>query len=395
MTADATVSIDLTHERTVAMIRKTDKTLSGTTTKVLVAMSGGVDSSAVAAILNRDGFDVMGVTMRHFCFRKGEDPKGGKSCCSLESLEDARRVCEQLGIPHRTIDVERDFQSRVVDDFKGEYLRGRTPNPCIRCNEQIRFPMLLELSREEHAEKIATGHYARIAAPGDNSGVYRLKRGLDRAKDQSYFLWTLGQDALSKTLFPVGELSKAAVRQIAGRLGISVAQKPESQDVCFIPGGDYRDFLYRPGDSHPAFRPGPIVTADGDEVGRHEGVAFFTVGQRRGLGISAEVPLFVLRVDVDSKTVVVGKREELLCDEFEIEESSWVAGVCPAFPLHCDVQIRYGHTAAEAIVEEVDSGRLRVRFEKPQEAITPGQSAVFYDGDVVLGGGIIEGKNPS
>ncbi len=395
MHACAAVSIDLIHERTVDMIKRTDKTLSETTIRVLVAMSGGVDSSAVAAILNRDGFDVTGVTMRHFCFRKGGDPKGGKSCCSLESIEDARRVCEQLGIPHRTIDVERDFQSRVVDDFKEEYLRGRTPNPCIRCNEQIRFPGLLELSREEHAEKIATGHYARIAAPDDSSGVYRLKRGLDRAKDQSYFLWTLGQDVLSRTLFPVGELSKTAVRRIAGRLGLSVAQKAESQDVCFIPGGDYRDFLYRPGDSHPAFQPGPIVTADGDEVGRHEGVAFFTVGQRRGLGISAEVPLFVLRVDVDSKTVVVGKREELLCDEFEIEESSWVAGACPALPLHCDVQIRYGHTAAEAVVEEVSSGRLRVSFEKPQEAITPGQSAVFYDGDAVFGGGIIEGMNPS
>ncbi len=372
------------------MKRETKKTSSNKVEKVLLAMSGGVDSSVAAALLLREGHDVTGVTMRHFCFRKGESPEGEKNCCSLESLEDARKVCDHLGISHYTIDVEKEFRQYVVDDFAGEYLSGRTPNPCIRCNQHIRFPWMIKISDQLGTERIATGHYARVDNRRYEGEYLSLLRGCDREKDQSYFLWTLDQPILSRTIFPLGEKTKPEVRELARKFGIDVADKPDSQEICFIPEGDYREFLYHPGDSNPALQPGRIVTRDGNELGSHNGVAFYTIGQRRGLGISGRDPLYVINIHPESRTLVVGSKEELLSSNFEVESYNWIFGKPPDFPLRCEVKIRYRHIGCRATVLPEDSDVLRVRFENPQEAITPGQSAVFYTGEQVLGGGIIK-----
>ncbi len=352
-------------------------------------MSGGVDSSVAAAILRDDGNEVIGVTMRHFCFRKGESREALKSCCSIESLEDARKVCEQIDIPHIIIDVERDFRDHVVDDFTGEYLSGRTPNPCIRCNQHVRFPWLLKMSAQLGMDWIATGHYARIREPAEGTDYFTLHRGLDTDKDQSYFLWTLDQFTLSRTILPLSGVCKSEVRKRAGELGVAVADKPDSQEICFIPDGDYREFLYRPGDFSPALQPGPIVTTGGEKLGTHNGVALYTVGQRRGLGIARGEPLYVVEISPESKTIVVGRKEELLASEFSIESPHWISGRSPGFPFRCDVKIRYRHSGSRATIDPGEPDTLRVTFEKPQEAITPGQSAVFYDGEQVMGGGII------
>ncbi len=356
-------------------------------------MSGGVDSSVAAAILREEDYEVTGVTMRHFCFRKGESREALKSCCSLESLDDARKVCEQIGIPHVIIDVERDFLEHVVDDFTGEYLAGRTPNPCIRCNQHVRFPWLLRMSAQLGTDWIATGHYARVREPADGMDHFTLHRGVDTDKDQSYFLWSLDQPTLSRTIFPISGMRKSEVRKKADEFGIIVADKADSQEICFIPEGDYREFLYRPGDTSPALQPGPIVTTGGEELGRHDGVAFYTIGQRRGLGIGGGEPLYVIEISPDSRTIVVGRKEELLASEFVTESPCWISAESPEFPIRCDVKIRYRHTASRATIEPGEPGTLRITFEKAQEAITPGQSAVFYDGDQVLGGGIIRQVN--
>jgi tRNA-specific 2-thiouridylase len=372
------------------MKREIQKTLSKKKKRVLLAMSGGVDSSVAAALLVREGHDVTGITMRHFCFRKGENPEGEKNCCSLESLEDARKVCDQLGISHYTIDVESEFQRYVVDDFAGEYLRGRTPNPCIRCNQHIRFPWMIKMSDQLGTDRIATGHYARVDMLQYGNACFSLQRGFDKEKDQSYFLWTLDQPTLSRTIFPLGEKTKPGIRELARKFGIDVADKPDSQEICFIPEGDYREFLYRPGDSNPALQPGRIITRDGNELGSHNGVAFYTIGQRRGLGISGRDPLYVIEIYPESRTLVVGSREEIFSTDFEVEFYNWISGKPPDFPLHCEVKIRYRHIGCRATILPIDSGVLRITFEKPQDAITPGQSAVFYSGEQVLGGGIIK-----
>jgi len=357
--------------------------------KVLVAMSGGVDSSVAAALLLRDGYEVVGVTMRHFCFREGEASAGGQSCCSLESLNDARKVCEHLGISHFVIDAESDFRRFVIDDFTNNYLSGRTPNPCIRCNQYIRFPGLLNLGRSLGADRIATGHYARAGHDRGPDGPFMLLRGVDRDKDQSYFLWTMDQATLSRTIFPLGGLTKREVRSLAREFGIPVSEKPDSQEICFIPSGDYRDFLERRGGRTPALEPGPIVMTDGIELGRHDGVAFFTVGQRRGLGISGGRPFYVTEIRPETRSLIVGVKEELLSREFTVDNPRWISGSPPSFPFSCRVQIRHRHPGELASIEGDGSPSLRIAFEVPQEAIAPGQSAVFFDGDRVLGGGII------
>jgi tRNA-specific 2-thiouridylase len=358
--------------------------------RVLVAMSGGVDSSVAAALLAEAGHEVVGVTMKTFCY--SETPGHGKTCCGLDGITDARRVADALGIAHYVFDVEEDFTRDVIDDFVDEYARGRTPNPCVRCNSNTKFRDLLVRGRALGCDRIATGHYVRVAHAPEGS---TLMRGLDPSKDQSYFLWGLPADLLPRLLFPVGELTKAEVRTRARELALVTADKPESQEICFVPSGDYRDLLRRRLETvHPALEPGHLVLADGTVVGEHEGFAGFTVGQRKRIGGGFAEPMFVLEIRPDGREVVIGPREQLFRDRVVIEELNWL-GPAPGPGRKVRAQLRYRAPAAVGEVRLLASGRsdgpdrLEVVLDEPQAAITPGQSAVLFDGDVVLGGGRI------
>jgi tRNA-specific 2-thiouridylase len=349
---------------------------------VVVAMSGGVDSSAAAAILKREGFEVIGVTMRLWTEGNGDSPTPHRRCCSLEEVEDARRVCQVLGIPFYVLNFEAQFRTYVVDYFCREYLRGRTPNPCLACNKWIKFDFLLNRALTLGANYLATGHYARIEQRG---GSYVLLKGIDYAKDQSYVLYTLGQKELEHLLLPMGSYSKGEARRIAQESGLPVWDKAESQEICFITNGDYHDFL----SERSLTRPGDIVDADGRVLGRHSGIGFYTVGQRRGLGLVAHRPLYVLSIDPDSNRVVVGSNENLERREVIADEVSYISGEPPQAPINVTAKIRYKSPEAKAVL--YPQGRqARLVFEEPQRAITPGQAVVFYREDEVLGGGIIE-----
>lgn len=351
--------------------------------RVLVAMSGGVDSSLAAAILVEQGHDVVGVTMKTFCY--SDTPAHGKTCCGLDGIVDARRVADALGVPHYVFDVEEDFTRDVIDDFVAEYARGRTPNPCVRCNSNTKFRDLLDRGRALGCDHIATGHYVRICHDGAGS---HLLRGDDPNKDQSYFLWGLPREMLPKLLFPVGELTKSEVRERARALTLATADKPESQEICFVPTGDYRDLLVkRLGTVHPALEPGPLIRVDGTVVGEHSGFAGFTVGQRKGLGGGFPEPMFVLEIRADTKEVVIGSRDELFSDRVEIAELNWHT-TRPAAGARVSVQLRYRAPTVDATVAD-DAGDLVLDLDEGQPAVTPGQSAVVFDGDRVLGGGRI------
>ena len=351
--------------------------------RVLVAMSGGVDSSVAAAILVGEGHEVIGVTMKTFCYSEG--PEHGKTCCGLDGIMDARRVAAALDIPHYVFDVEEEFTRDVIDDFVSEYALGRTPNPCVRCNSNTKFRDLLTRGRTLGCDRIATGHYVRVEHAGTGS---RLLRGHDPNKDQSYFLWGLPEDTLPRLLFPVGELTKDEVRARARELDLATADKPESQEICFVPTGDYRDLLHeRLGSIHPALVAGPIVRSDGQLVGEHSGYAGFTVGQRKGLGGGFAEPVFVLEIRPDSGEVVVGGRDELFRDEVVASGLNWL-GTVPHPGTDVRVQLRYGASAVEATVESLGH-ELVLHLRDAQAAVTPGQSAVVFDGDCVLGGGRI------
>lgn len=351
--------------------------------RVLVAMSGGVDSSVAAALLVEAGHDVIGVTMKTFCY--SETPAHGKTCCGLDGITDARRVATALGVPHYVFDVEEDFTRDVIDDFVAEYARGRTPNPCVRCNSNTKFRDLLARGRALGCDRIATGHYVRAEHSAAGS---TLLRGLDPAKDQSYFLWGLPAGMLPQLLFPVGELTKDEVREQARALELVTADKPESQEICFVPTGDYRDLLNkRLGPIHPALEPGPLVRADGSIVGEHSGYAGFTVGQRKGLGGGFSEPMFVLAVEAETRAVVIGTHDELFSDSVCVAELNWL-GEAPAAGDAVRVQMRYRAPAVEAVVRSIGD-RLELALVEPQPAITPGQSAVVFDGARVLGGGRI------
>jgi tRNA-specific 2-thiouridylase len=364
--------------------------------RVLVAMSGGVDSSVAAALLVEAGHEVVGVTMKTFCY--SDTPAHGKTCCGLDGIVDARRVADALGIAHYVFDVEQDFTRDVIDDFVAEYARGRTPNPCVRCNSNTKFRDLLARGRALGCDRIATGHYVRVAhGPGRST----LLRGLDPSKDQSYFLWGLPADLLPRLLFPVGELTKSEVRARARDLALVTADKPESQEICFVPTGDYRDLLRRRLETvHPALEPGRLVLADGTVVGEHEGFAGFTVGQRKGLGGGFVEPMFVLEIRPDTREVVIGTRDELFRDHVVVGELNWL-GDPPSQGRKVRAQLRYRAPAAEGTVRvragEANGGgeRLELVLDEPQAAITPGQSAVLFDGDAVLGGGRIAGAGLS
>ena len=350
--------------------------------RVVVAMSGGVDSSVAAAILKKEGYEVIGVTMRLWSEGDGDSPAPHRRCCSVEEVEDARRVCQVLDIPFYVVNFEAQFRTHVVDYFCREYLRGRTPNPCLACNRWIKFDSLLNKAMALGAEYLATGHYARIERYDEG---YRLLKALDASKDQSYVLYALRQKEMEHLLFPMGLYRKSEARKMAQGLGLPVWDKEESQETCFIFNGDYRHFLAE----RSSHQPGDIVDADGKVRGRHSGIAFYTVGQRRGLGVVSREPLYVLSIDRVSNRVVVGSDEQLLRSELVASEVSFVSGEAPQEPVEVTAKIRYKSPEARAMLYP-EGERVRLVFEEPQRAITPGQAVVFYDGDVVLGGGIIE-----
>jgi tRNA-specific 2-thiouridylase len=348
-------------------------------------MSGGVDSSVAAALLAGAGHEVIGLSMQLYDQSNGESGYG--SCCSIDDLHDAGRVARRLNIPHYIVNFEQEFHRTVVANFISEYVAGRTPIPCSHCNSDLKFSTLLDRSRAFGAELVATGHYARIGIDPE-TGRQVLRRGRDDTKDQSYFLFSLTQEQLAHASFPVGDLSKDAVRDVARQLGLPVADKPDSQEICFVPGGDYAAFVER---HAPEVDPGgAIVNQSGAILGHHGGVHRFTVGQRKGLGIAAAEPLYVLQLRPTDRTVVVGPRVELERTDLTASRVNWIAGAAPVASLRAQVQIRHRHQPAAATVRSVDADRAAVEFDAPVTAITPGQAVVFYDGDVVIGGGWID-----
>lgn len=354
--------------------------------RVVVAMSGGVDSTVAAALLAEQGHEVVGLSMQLYDQQQGEARFG--SCCTLDDLYDARQAASAIGIPHYIVNFERPFEEQVIDRFVGEYLAGRTPIPCVRCNSDVKFSTLLERTAGLAADLLATGHYARVGYDSAR-GRYLLRRGADAARDQAYFLFSLTQDQLAHAAFPVGHMTKPEVRARARALGLHVADKPDSHEICFVPDNDYAAFIERhTGGRVP--REGLIVDTGGRVVGRHRGVHHYTVGQRKGLGIAAAAPLYVLRLEPETQTVVVGQREALGVTRFTVSDANWISVAPPHSPLAVTVQIRHQHRAAPATVRALGAGRAEVVFDATQIAVAPGQAAVFFDGDVVVGGGWIE-----
>lgn len=346
---------------------------------VLVAMSGGVDSSVAAVLLHEQGYKVMGGMMSLWA----EEGGPANRCCSPQAVEGAREVCRKLGVPFHVFDFEGDFKRHVVDYFVEEYARGRTPNPCLACNRYIKFDLLLEKATRLGAEHLATGHYARIRRVDEE---YRLLKGIDSTKDQSYVLYMLGQKELARLLFPLGEYTKEQVRAVAQKRGLSVADREESQEICFTMG-DYRRFLsVQP---EVLFEPGPIVDAEGRVLGRHKGLPAYTIGQREGLGIAAPKPLYVLQIDTDRNALVVGPRDQLARTELKASDVHFVSGEPPGEPVEVTAKIRYRAPAARATLTCTGRNDAVLRFAEPQPAIAPGQGVVFYEGERVLGGGVI------
>jgi len=349
-------------------------------------MSGGVDSSVAAALYKEQGHEVIGMTMQIWDYSKFDAPDGETfgTCCSLDDVYDARRVAESLDIPFYVVNFEDYFKEMVIDPFCNDYFNGRTPNPCILCNQVLKFEILLRRARELQADILATGHYAQIE---EQDGVYHLVKGVDSQKDQSYFLFTLTQEQMQMVRFPLGGMTKDEVRDHASRLGLRVAEKPESQDICFVPDGDYVRFLEEERGSGAL--DGDIVHVSGQVVGQHKGIYRYTIGQRKGLGIAWPEPLFVVGIDAERKQVVVGEKQHLARGEFNVYSSNWSI-VKPDGEINAACRIRYRHQEVPARIEPLGDNRARIILEKPQNGVTPGQAAVFYQGNEVIGGGWIE-----
>ncbi|ADY56571.1 tRNA (5-methylaminomethyl-2-thiouridylate)-methyltransferase [Syntrophobotulus glycolicus DSM 8271] len=349
--------------------------------KVFVAMSGGVDSSVAALLLKREGYDVVGVTMQ--IWPQPEDKE--KACCSLDAVNDARRVAWKLGIPHYVLNFRDDFEEKVIRYFCREYLAGRTPNPCIACNRYLKFDLFLQKALAMGADYISTGHYARIRR-NEQTERYELRKGLDQTKDQSYALYNLQQDQLQHTLFPLGTYKKEETRKLAQEGGLPVAFKKDSQEICFVDHSHAQfieEYLQSP------LTPGKFVDADGSVVGIHQGIYRYTIGQHKGLGLAMGYPVYVTKIEPESNTVRVGKMEELFQDALLAEDLNFVSGEGPTGPMKVQVKIRYNAQAVPAVIHPRAEGKMKVVFEIPQKSITPGQAVVFYDHDIVLGGGTI------
>ncbi len=358
--------------------------------RVVVAMSGGVDSSVAAALLQEQGFEVIGVTMNLYSLPKEYcRSEQLRSCCGWKAVEDANRVAHTLGISHYVANFRREFERSVIADFCKEYARGRTPNPCIRCNQYIKFETLMDRAKKLKADYLATGHHARIEKDS-KTGRYLLKKGKDKKKDQSYFLYPMTQKQLSRTLMPIGNLTKEKVRRKADTIGLPVARRPESQEICFVPDKDYPGFLQSR--IPEAFRSGPIVDPKDRVLGQHKGIGHYTIGQRRGMGLAAPHPLYVLAIQSDKNTVVVGPNKQLYERTLRATRVNLISIDNIEKQLAVKAKIRYKHQEAKALLTPLNSDQILVEFEKPQRAITPGQAVVFYHRNIVVGGGIIEKK---
>ena len=354
--------------------------------RVLAAMSGGIDSSLAACLLKKRGFDVIGATMKLWPKEHCDKHYRERACCSLEGIEDARRVAAKIGIPHYVFDFHDEFKKKVIDYFCDEYAKGSTPNPCIVCNEKIKFGLLLKKAKDLGCEYIATGHYANVGYK-KLTGRYFIKEGRDKKKDQSYFLSFIPQEGLARAIFPLANATKAGSRRLARRLKLKVHDKRSSQEICFIPG-HYSDYIKSR--SRAAFKEGAILDIEGKKIGRHKGIHFYTVGQRTGLGIAYKEPLYVVSIDRKQNAITAGAKKDVMKKVVTVKDPYWGPVKDISGPLRVAARIRYGHRKARATVEKIGKKRLRVSFYKPQEAPTPGQAAVFYKNGAILGAGWIE-----